>query len=126
MWMDRLGGVASAACAAHCLLLSLAPSLVSMLGIELLANELFEWGFFALAVGFALAAALIGYRVHRTGWILAGFGVGLLVLLAGRLGEALALYEGGGVIAVIGGALLASCHVASLRRSRPCTSECCP
>jgi hypothetical protein len=95
-----------------------------VLGISFLAHESFEWIFFTLAVVFALAAGLISYRTHRTWWVLAGFGVGVLVLLAGRLGEAFALYEGGAVLAVIGGALLATTHLVNLRQAR--RRACCP
>ncbi|CAN0459862.1 unnamed protein product, partial [Ectocarpus fasciculatus] len=114
MWMDRLGSVASAACAAHCLMLAVLPSLIATLGLSVLSHEAFEWGFFALAVGFAIVSGVLAYRLHRTRWVLAGFGAGVLILLAGRLGEALALYEGGAIVAVLGGALLATSHLVSL------------
>ncbi|MFT5686326.1 MAG: hypothetical protein ACI8RZ_007282 [Myxococcota bacterium] len=124
VWMDRLGSVASAACAAHCFVLAAIPSIISVLGLNALTHEAFEWGFFTLAVGCALVAAVLGYRIHRTRWLLTGFGVGVLVLLAGRLGEALALYEGGAFLAVLGGGLLATSHVVSLRQTRE--QACCP
>ena len=117
-WTDRLGSVASATCAAHCFLLSVLPSLISALGLTVLAHEAFEWGFFALAVSFALAAAVISYQSSRTRWLLAGFGAGIIVIVAGRLGEALALYEGGAALSVLGGVLLAASHVASIRQAR--------
>ena len=40
---DRMGGVASATCALHCLVLSVTPALVTLLGLEFLAQEVFEW-----------------------------------------------------------------------------------
>ena len=118
LWMDRLGSVASATCAAHCLLFAALPSLISLLGLHFLAHEAFEWGFFVLAVSFAIAAGMSGYRTHRNVWLFAGFGVGVLVLIAGRLGEALALYEGGGFVAILGGSILVASHLMSLRRAR--------
>ena len=120
VWMDRLGGVASATCAVHCLVLSFAPALVALLGLELFADELFEWAFFGTALVFALLAAVVGYSGHRTWWVAAGFGVGMGTLIAGRLGEALELFEGGGVVSIVGGALLLASHLASLR----CTAAC--
>ncbi len=117
-WTDRLGSVASTACAAHCFVLAVVPSLISALGLTVLAHEAFEWGFFALAISFALVAAVVGYQSHRTRWLMAGFGVGILVLTAGRLGEALALYEGGAALAVIGGSILVVSHLLSLRQAR--------
>jgi hypothetical protein len=125
LWTDRLGGVASAACATHCFVLAVLPSLVNVLGLNVLAHEAFEWGFFSLAVSIALVASFVGYQIHRTWWLLAGFGFGILVLVAGRLGEALALYEGGAALSAIGGGLLAASHVVSLRQRRKlaCCSE---
>ncbi|MEL6345582.1 MAG: MerC family mercury resistance protein [Myxococcota bacterium] len=124
-WMDRLGSVASATCAAHCLLLALAPALITVLGVEFLRHEAFEWGFFTLAVSFAVVAAALGYRIHRSGWVLAGFGGGLLLLLAGRLGEALALHEGSVALAVLGGVTLVTSHIVSIRQSRAAQVEYC-
>jgi len=101
-----------------------APALIPLLGLAFLADEAFEWTFFALAVGFALAAGYAGYRVHRTRWVLAGFGMGILVLLAGRLGEFLQVYEGGAVLAVVGGAILVASHGASTVQTRACGEAC--
>jgi len=125
-WIDRFGSVASAVCAIHCLLLSLAPWLISALGLGVLANESFEWAFFVFAVGFALAAAWWGYRLHRTWWVLTGFSGGLLLLIAGRMGEALSLYEGGGIVSVLGGGVLVISHILSMRQARVIQEAYCP
>lgn len=112
-WIDRAGSVASAACAVHCGLLSLAPALAAVLGLEFLAHEAFEWGFFAVAVGFAAVAAIVGYRSHRRGWVAAGFVLGGLLLVAARLGEALSLFSGGEAVAIAGGVVLITFHAAN-------------
>ena len=125
-WLDPLGSVASAACAVHCFVLMVAPAVVALLGLEFLANEAFEWGFFVAAVALAVGAAGIGYASHRTPWVVASFGVGLLVLVAGRLGEAWQLFEGGGLVAVLGGGLLVASHLASRRQVRVCRTDCAP
>ena len=82
-------------------------------------------GFFAAAVTLAAIAAALGYRVHRNAWVLAGFGLGGLVLVAGRLGEALGLYEGAAGLAVAGGLMLVASHVFSAKRTRACQGACC-
>ena len=46
------------------------------------------------------------------------------IIWADRLGEALSLYEGGAVLAVIGGSLLVLSHILSLRETRK--RACCP
>ena len=124
--LDRLGSVASASCALHCLTLSLAPALVGVLGVEFLANEAVEWGLFASAVLFAVAAASLGFRAHRDVRVLGGFAVGLVVLSAARLGEALDLFGGTLVLAVVGGGTLVASHLLSARRLRACREDCCP
>tara|TARA_B100000029_G_scaffold397403_1_gene395684 strand:- start:205 stop:582 length:378 start_codon:yes stop_codon:yes gene_type:complete len=123
--MDRTGSVASATCAAHCLILSAAPALLSLLGLEFLRHEAFEWGLFGLALSVAALAAGLGYRVHRSPWVLGSFGAGMAVLLAGRLGEALALYEGAGLLAILGGLLLVVCHLRNIGSIRACKASCC-
>ena len=124
--LDRVGSIASASCALHCLVLSLAPALLTFLGAEFLANEAVEWGLFASAVLFAVLAATLGYRQHRDGRILFGFGLGLVALTAARLGEALSLFEGTLVMAVLGGTILVSSHLMSVRVLRACRADCDP
>jgi len=124
--LDRMGGIASTSCALHCLMLSLAPAVVSLLGVDFLANETCEWIFFGAALSFAVLAAGLGYRSHGSRWILAGFATGMLVLVAGRLGEALHVYPGAGVLAITGGLLLATSHLLSARHIRSCGHTDCP
>ena len=123
VWLDRFGSVASATCAVHCAVMSVAPAVVSLLGLGVLAHEAFEWGFFVTAVSFAFAAALLGYRTHRSGWVLLGFAAGVVVLSLGRLGEALELHEGGVILAGVGGGLLVASHLASARQIRAVQQE---
>ena len=124
VWMDRLGGVASTACALHCLTMSFAPALLGFFGINFLANEAFEWAFFSAAIAFALLAATLGYRIHRAKRVLAWFAVGAGVLVIGRMAEAFELFEGGGKLAILGGLTLASGHIASLRCTAACQADC--
>ncbi len=125
IWIDRTGSVASATCAAHCLLLSAAPALLSLLGLEFLRNEALEWGLFAVALSVAALAAGLGYRVHHNLWVLGSFATGIAVLVAGRLGEALELYEGAGLLAILGGVLLVVSHFRNIGSIRACKAACC-
>jgi hypothetical protein len=125
MWVDRLGSAASAACAVHCLVLSAAPALLSLLGLNILTGQAIEWGFFAMAIGFAAVAGGLGYRTHRSAWVLVGFGAGTLVLTAGRFGEAVGFHQGGVYLAIGGGILLVASHLASLWQTRICHQDCC-
>ena len=118
--LDRLGGVASACCSLHCLTMAFAPAIVTLLAVDFLAHESFEWGLFAAAVTLAITAAGLGFRAHRNRRVLMGFGAGVAVLMAGRLGEAFSLYEGAMGLAVAGGFILVLSHVASARETRAC------
>jgi hypothetical protein len=126
LWVDRLGGAASLACAVHCGLVGLAPALPTLLGLGFLAGELFEWGFFALALTFAAVAAGLGYRAHRTAWVPMGFALGGGMLVVARLAEAWALFEGGAVLAVCAGIVLVGFHIANALRMQACQQACCP
>lgn len=114
-WTDRLGGVASTVCALHCLVSALAPALLLLLGIGAAANELLEWGLFALAIGLAIPAAILGRLAGVRAWVSIAFALGAVALVSGRLAEASHRFEGGGVLAVIGGALLVFGHLGNLR-----------
>ena len=104
---------------------SVQTAAIALLGVEFLANEAVEWGLFLAASIFAVTAAFLGYRVHRSTSVLAGFGVGLATLSAARLGEAMHLFEGTLVFAVLGGAILVASHVVSARRTKACSKPCC-
>ncbi len=125
-WLDRLGGVASLSCALHCGLMGFAPGLITLLSLEGLRNEAFEWGFFASAVGFALLAGVLGFRKHRVAWLPLGFLVGIALLTTARLSEALSLFEGGGALAVVGGLCLLTLHVFNAFKSQAAQAACCP
>lgn len=125
-WLDRLGGVASMGCALHCALMAFAPALVTVLSLEALKDEAFEWGFFLAAISFAALAGGLGYRSHRVAWIPMGFLGGIALLTTARLSEALSLFEGGGALAVAGGALLVTLHVVNGVKSKAAHVACCP
>lgn len=123
-WIDGAGSIGSAACAVHCALMTLGPAMVSVLGLEFLRQEAFEWGFSLLGISLASLVAFLGYRSHGARWVLVGFASGILVLSTARFGEALQRLEGGVAFAIIGGALLVASHVASMWRSHACHQEC--
>lgn len=122
-WLDRLGSMASGLCAVHCASMALLPAVGALVGGEL--NERFEWGFFSAAFTLAAVGAVAGYRAHGSAMVVTGFAVGLSLLSLGRAAEALALFEGGGVLAVVGGMVLVASHVRSLGCRRSCAKSAC-
>ena len=117
-WTDRLGSLASASCAAHCLLTAAAPAVFPLLGLGFLSGELSEWGFTLLASAVALLAAWLGRGTPRSKLVGAGFGVGVALLLAGRVGEELGGHELGMGLSLLGGVVLVATHLSSLRARR--------
>ena len=115
--LDRLGGLTCIICVIHCLVVSLGFSLLSTLELAAGLNEIIEWLFFSLAVGFALLSASFGYRVHQKRSLIVFFGLGILVLTTGRLAEAFELFEGGDSLAILGGLGLFFSHLWSTRCS---------
>lgn len=130
-WIDRFGSVASMACAAHCVIVAALPTLLAV--AEAGHDEhghhgehaLIEWVFFGVASLLAVGAGIFGYRRHRTWWVAAGFVVGIPILAAGRLGEAFHIEGVGFGLTVLGGLILASSHIVSLRRLRAVEDDCC-
>lgn len=126
IWIDRFGSFASATCALHCLVMSSAPALIPLLGLQVLTGELFEWGFFSTAMLLAVVAGAAAFRRHGTHWILVGFVFGALCLVTGRAAEALHLFEGGAAFAIAGGLALAGSHLTRIQLSRQQAADCCP
>lgn len=123
-WVDRLGTVAAASCALHCAVLSLAPTLLTVVGLGRLHDERFEWAFVVSAVGFALAAASLGHRRHGAWAISVPFVLGALALVGARVLE-VAGVEGGLWLALLGGAVLVGAHVSNSIRCRACEDGTC-
>lgn len=121
-WIDRFGSLASATCALHCLTFTIAPAVASAVGLGALTGEAFEWGFFSVAMAMAAIAAFMAFRTHGDLRVLGGFGVGMLVLGAGRVSEMVGLH-GGVVLAVAGGAVLGASHLFSIRQARLCCEQ---
>ena len=130
-WIDRLGSLASLACAAHCVIMAALPALITVAEVghddhgHHGEQALIEWAFFGLAFLFAVGAAVLGFRRHRTWWVAAGFVVGVPILAAGRVGEAMHIEGVGFGLTVLGGLVLASSHILSIRRLRAVDDDCC-
>ena len=74
-----------------------------------------EWGFTLVAALFAAAAAIHGWRRHRSMGIATAFGVGIAALLLSRALEEGGPPELGTAAGVLAGAVLVMAHVLNLR-----------
>lgn len=115
--IDRLGTLASSACAVHCVLSSLLPEALAAAGLGALLGHESEWGFTLAALAFAAAALSLGWRKHRSRPVVALLAGGSVALLLARS------LEGAGEmvcisLSIFGGALLVAGHLANIRASR--------
>lgn len=113
--IDRLGGLASSLCAAHCLLCAVAPSLFTLLGLGALLGHRAEWGFTLLAAGLAASALLFSWRRHRSPLVAAVFAAGIGGLFLSRALEEAGSDGLGLVLGVSAGAALVLAHAINLR-----------
>src|SRR5688572_11985870 len=103
--IDRLGTLASGACAVHCMFSAILPEAIAAVGLGALLGHELEWGFTFAALVFAAAALILGWRKHGSRPVVALLGGGIVALLLARS------MEGAGEVvcislSVLGGALL--------------------
>ena len=122
---DGLGQFASAACALHCALCALAPSLFTILGLEVMLDHEAEWAFTILAIVFASGALVVGWIKHRAPRVAVLFILGIVSLLASRFLEELGGHELGTFVGVVAGVLLVVSHWKNSAAIRACEAECC-
>jgi MerC mercury resistance protein len=120
--LDRLGAVASLACATHCAAMPLLIGLLPLIGLGFLANEHTEWALVGFSLGVGSLSLIPSYaRKHRQ-WrplLLFAFGAGLIIavrLLAedGSRLEAPAM--------TLGALLIAFAHMINRRLCRRCAA----
>jgi intracellular septation protein A len=80
--LDRVGAVASAICAVHCVLTGVALGLLSFLGVGFLGHSMVDKFFLGVAVVVGSTALLMGFRKHKKWQPAILFVVGLSLLLA--------------------------------------------
>jgi len=123
--VDRVGAFASAACAVHCVLGAALPGALAAMGLGALLGHEIEWALSGAAALFALVALAVGWRRHRSWWIAAAFGLGVVCLGLARALEALHAHELGIALGVVAGAVLVASHATSHRACRRAADGCC-
>lgn len=121
--VDRAGAACSLACTAHCVLLALFPSIPAVLGLGASVGPQAEWGFTVLAVVFATAALVIGWRRRRAPLLAVLFALGIGGVLAARVMEEAEIHGSGTAVGVLAGLALVTAHLLSLRAPRRTTPK---
>jgi hypothetical protein len=123
---DIVGMGLSGLCMIHCLVFPLLGSFAPAILRELPGDDVTHRG---LAIGIALAGGLAfrsGYKVHRKGWILALFLLGIaLIAAAAAVGEPVLPAYGEAGITVCGSLLLITAHWSNRSFCRSCAVDGC-
>ncbi len=113
--LDRLGMMASLACAAHCAVMPLAVGLLPLLGLGFLKDERLEWILVGTSAGLGMGSLIRGYRCHQQKRPLVILALGLALLISGRLAEATGR-SSGVILVVAGGIIVAMAHYLNQQR----------
>lgn len=115
--IDRLGTLASGACAAHCVLIAILPEALAAVGLGAVLGHQLEWGFTLTALALAAAALITGFRKHRSRLVASLLVAGIASLLLARLleaaGETFCLS-----LSLLGAASLVAGHLFNIRACR--------
>jgi hypothetical protein len=128
--IDKVGGVASAICAVHCLLTGVALGLLSVLGLGFLGDPATDLVFFGVAVVAGIIAVVHGIRVHKSKLPALIFVAGLVSIVLAHVafdhGHGHESADVGSVIfSVLGGLCLVGFHALNLKlqHDRKCCHE---
>ncbi len=118
--LDRIGIVASCACAVHCAVMPALLGVLPLLGLGVLADERTEWTLIAVSFLIGAASLLPSYfRHHRRATPLLLFAAGLTFIVAGRI-----VFEDSVRLetscVVCGALLIASSHFVNRRLCQAC------
>jgi len=131
--LDRIGAVASMVCAVHCLLVGVALSVLSVLGLGFLGSRTAEMVFFSVAIFVGGLAVYAGFRHHKSYVPAIVFACGIVLVaishffLRNHNHQAAQEDPLTTVLSVCGGLCLVAFHVVNTRLSRACHGGChCP
>lgn len=83
--LDKAGMIASITCAVHCMIMPLIITLLPIFGLSLFATEQFEWFLLIISAVLGITSLCFGFRKHKSYQALSFLGIGLTLLVIGRL-----------------------------------------
>lgn len=83
--LDKAGMVASITCAVHCMIMPLVITLLPIFGLSLFATEQFEWILLIVSAILGITSLCFGFRKHKSYQAFSFLGIGLTLLVIGRL-----------------------------------------
>jgi drug/metabolite transporter (DMT)-like permease len=130
--IDRIGAVASAVCAVHCVLTGIALGLLSYVGLGFMGSPIADAIFLGIAVVIAVIAIVHGVRRHNSYKPAMVFSIGLVMVVLGHF--VLHRHSQAGVhqadilsslFSVSGGMCFVLFHVMNLRMKPACDCRHC-
>ncbi len=116
--LDSIGMTASTLCAIHCAVVPILLTLLPLVGLGFLANQLFEWGMIVLALLLGVSSIFLSYfRTHHRIVPLLLLVAGFVLIIAGHI------YLKGWVEAIIvpaGGLTIAFAHFINFKYVGAC------
>lgn len=130
---DKLGAIASAICAVHCLLTGVALGLLSFIGLGFIGSPPAEIAFISIALIVGAWAIFHGVRKHHSWLPAAIFVLGLIFIALSHFGLPFLNRPNvephhtpmGTAFSVLGGLCLVLFHVVNLRLQRGCSCNSC-
>lgn len=116
--IDRLGALASSACAVHCVLGAVLPEALAAFGLGALFGHEAEWSLTLAAIFFAATALILGFRKHRSRLVVSLLAAGIATLVLARLLEESAGETFGIALSLLAGVVLVAGHLLNIRASR--------
>jgi len=98
----------------------LVVGLLPLVGLGFLAHATVEWGLIGLSAFLGVTSLCLGYRQHRSRRALAVLGIGLALLVLGRILEEWRVGWYGVPILVLGGLTIAAAHLFNRHLCRTC------
>lgn len=129
--LDRVGTIASAICAVHCLITGVALGLLSYVGLGFFGSVIADVIFLAIAVIVAITAIRHGISKHHSYKPAFIFVLGLVLISIGhfgflhRHGTEVTPNVWGTLFSVLGGACFVAFHVVNFRLQRKCNCRHC-
>lgn len=118
--LDRVGATASLMCALHCAIMPLVITLLPLIGLQFLAQEWVEWLLVASAAIIGVTSLCFGFKKHQSWQALHLLGVGLTMIVLGRVWERHSNAHWAVPVLVLGGCTVAGSHVLNQYLCRTC------
>ena len=83
--LDKIGAIASMACAFHCTIMPFVLVVFPILSLSLFVSETFEWIFLSASLLLGVTSLCFGYKKHKSYKAFPILATGLVLIVVGRI-----------------------------------------